>query len=343
MAIKRLTNNDDKRSVSGWLVDVQPGGRGGQRYRKTFRTQAEAKQWETWLKANAVRNPEWQPEKKDTRKISELAKLWYDNHGKELRAGKNTYSRINLAIEAMGNPIASQFKETTFTEYRAGRLEQGITLNTVNREHAYLRAMINELKMLKIWKGANPLEGVKQFKIQENELRYLQNIEINKLLGQLSLSTNRHSLLITKICLATGARWSEAEDLRTSQVMSGKIQFARTKTNKARAVPVSQHIIADLGSHERPRTSTGRFFEYSLGAFREAIEKAEIVLPKGQMTHVLRHTFASHFMINGGNIIVLQRILGHVNLTTTMRYAHLAPTHLEEAKRLNPLATLTIG
>lgn len=58
------------------------------------------------------------------------------------------------------------------------------------------------------------------------------------------------------------------------------------------------------------------------------------------LTHVLQHTFASHFIMNGGNILVLQKILGHSNLTMTMRYAHLAPGHLQEAKTLNPLARL---
>jgi len=330
-----------KKGASGWTVDIQPGGRGAKRFRKTFKTQAEAKHWEAWVTTNVIQNSQWQPEKKDTRKMLELASLWYENHGKELRAGKNTYSRVKLALEAMGNPIASQFKETTFTEYRAKRLESGITLNTVNREHAYLRAMINELKMLKVWKGDNPLDGIKQFKIQENELRYLRENEIKILLRQLSNSSNRHALMVTKICLATGARWSEAEQLRTTQLMSGKIQFARTKTNKARAVPVSKKIMDEIIKHERPSQSSPDLFEYCLGAFREAIEKSAIDLPRGQMTHVLRHTFASHFMINGGNIIVLQRILGHVNLTTTMRYAHFSPTHLEEAKNLNPLSALT--
>ncbi|HIE4841566.1 TPA: hypothetical protein ACXND4_004357 [Burkholderia multivorans] len=42
-------------------------------------------------------------------------------------------------------------------------------------------------------------------------------------------------------------------------------------------------------------------------------------------------------MMNGGNILTLQRILGHQSLTMTMRYAHLAPEHLQEAKMLNPL------
>jgi site-specific recombinase XerD len=58
------------------------------------------------------------------------------------------------------------------------------------------------------------------------------------------------------------------------------------------------------------------------------------------MTHVLRHTFASHFMMAGGHIIVLQRILGHSDIRATMRYAHFAPDYLEDAIYLNPLARL---
>jgi len=48
-------------------------------------------------------------------------------------------------------------------------------------------------------------------------------------------------------------------------------------------------------------------------------------------------------MMNGGNILVLQRSLGHANLTMTMRYAHLAPDHLQEVVKLNPLTALTPG
>lgn len=75
-------------------------------------------------------------------------------------------------------------------------------------------------------------------------------------------------------------------------------------------------------------------------AFRTGIDRAKITLPDGQLTHVLRHTFASHFMMNGGNILALQRILGHQSLTMAMGYAHLAPNHLKEAKHLNPLTLI---
>ena len=48
-------------------------------------------------------------------------------------------------------------------------------------------------------------------------------------------------------------------------------------------------------------------------------------------------------MMTGGNIIVLQRILGHSDTRVTMRYAHFAPDHLEDAIHLNPLAQMGGG
>ncbi|PSW70398.1 hypothetical protein C0Z01_06180 [Photobacterium kishitanii] len=63
-------------------------------------------------------------------------------------------------------------------------------------------------------------------------------------------------------------------------------------------------------------------------------------LPDGQASHVFRHTFASHFMMNGGNILVLQRILGHSDIKHTMRYSHFAPDHFDDALSKNPLIGL---
>lgn len=322
----------------GWLADVQPGGRGSKRYRKTFRTQAEAKVWETWIKAQINSNASWAPEKRDTRRLSVLAELWYEGHGKELRAAEDTYKRIKAAIAAMGNPIVSDFNVTTFTKYRAGRIDAGITLSTVNREHAYLRAMFNELIRLGSWKKANPLKDLRQFRVQENELSYLNSEQIVALLNQLKASSNVHVYLVAKICLSTGARWSEGEGLTITQVRDGLIQFARTKSGKTRAVPITEALDNAIRAHRKTYKRGTVLFDYCTGAFKEAIERARIELPPGQLTHVLRHTFASHFMINGGNILTLQRILGHKDLKTTMRYAHLAPSHLEAARPLNPIS-----
>lgn len=145
--------------------------------------------------------------------------------------------------------------------------------------------------------------------------------------------------VITRICLTTGARWSDAEKLNVSQIQNNMIQFSLTKSGRNRSVPIDSELNHEL--HELAKKSiSGKLFGYSASAFRDAIERTGIILPEGQLTHVLRHTYASHFMINGGNILTLQKVLGHSSLAMTMKYAHLAPGHLQESLELNPMASL---
>ena len=327
-----------KKSSDGWLVDIQPGGRGGKRFRKTLPTQGEAKAYEAWVKTQVVQDTAWAPKKKDCRRLSELANLWYEHHGKGLRAGKDTHNRLLSMCAAMGDPIATAFTASKFVEYRTLRLNNGVSANNMNHEHAYLRAVFNELERLGFWNEPNPLSKLRQLKVIQNELSYLTLEDIQILLQSLEESRNPHVVLVTKICLSTGSRWSEAEELRLNQVRHGQIQFAKTKSGKVRSVPVSEELEDALIKHHKVHGNGERFFNSAFSAFREAIERTSITLPPGQLTHALRHSFASHFMINGGNIIVLQRILGHASLAMTMRYAHLAPEHLQEARKLNPLA-----
>ena len=76
------------------------------------------------------------------------------------------------------------------------------------------------------------LEKLRQFKIPERELSYLTAGQITALLDQLKLARNKHVLLVTRLALVTGARWSEAEELNISQVHDGFVQFAKTKSGK---------------------------------------------------------------------------------------------------------------
>lgn len=330
-----------KKSKGGWLVDIQPGGRGGKRYRKTLKTQAEAKAYEAWLTAKVTQAPEWVPAPKDLRRLSELIELWNLHHGMQLRHTR-TYPTLQRICVALGNPLATAFSADDFASYRASRIAEGVTANTVNREHAYLRAVFNELARLGHWQGANPLARLRQFRIAERELSFLTLNQIETLLAALGRRKRQDALVITKLCLATGARWSEAECLRVQQLRGNAVHFTQTKTDKNRSVPIAPVLADEIFAFRASKTGDvgDRFFESCAGAFRMAVRDAHIELPEGQLTHVLRHTFASHFMMSGGNILTLQRILGHSSLQMTMRYAHLAPDHLQEARHLNPLARL---
>ncbi len=201
----------------------------------------------------------------------------------------------------------------------------------MNLEHAYFLTVFNEVKRLGEWAGPNPLEYVRQFRTDESEMAYLTSEQIDLLLNECRKSSAKDLELIVKICLATGARWSEAENLKRSQIMPGKVIFVKTKGKRNCSIPVSLEL-----SSESPN-KIGNLFKPCYYAFRSIIEHAGIELPAGQMTHVLRHTFACHFMMKGGNILVLQKILGHTDIKMTMRYAHFAPEHFEEALKFNPL------
>lgn len=271
---------------------------------------------------------------RDRRDLDELITIWYRMHGKTLRDHVRLRKLLYRVSERLGNPIGSELTNEQFAIYREQRTTE-VSTSTINREHAYLRAMFNELDRLGVIEFENPLIKIRKFKEREGELRYLTHDEIDTLLDVCRVSTNRSLQHIVKICLATGARWSEAENLKPTQIQNNQITFLNTKSGKNRTVPVSDKLFNELVSIKP--VNDMRIFLSSLSAFRKAVSKSQIQLPRGQMSHVLRHSFASHFVMKGGNIVVLKDILGHSEITTTMRYAHLAPNHLTEAVRLNPL------
>lgn len=326
-----------------WLLDFypegKPKGKASKRIRKTFSTKGEALAYQNHILENLDNKP-WIGGKEDRRTLFDLVTLWYDEHGITLDDGERRKSAMEFAFECMGKPSAKEFDATMFSNYRKRRLSgefsrtsriDKVTPRTVNLELAYFRAAFNELKRLGHWKFENPLETIRAFKTEESEMAYLTKEQISRLLQECKNSRTECLYDVVRVCLATGARWKEAETLRASQVTKYRITYTKTKGNRNRTVPISMALYESL-----PETG-GAFFSSCYSAFRKAIKRAAIELPDGQLSHVLRHTFASHFMMNGGNIIVLQRILGHTDIKMTMRYAHFAPEHLEEAVKLNPL------
>lgn len=324
-----------------WQAQVFPNGRDGRRVRRQFATKGEALAFERHLKDQSQDKP-WLGEKVDRRRVIDLVETWFNVHGVTLSDGVKRKGAMEFACLAMGNPLATEFNAKLFATYREQRLSgkitrsdrvKSVTPRTVNLELAYFRAMFNELKRLDDWIAPNPLENVREFKIDEAELAWLTVDEVKLLLAECEKSRAQDLVTIVKICLATGARWGEAESITGKQISPGKITYIKTKGKKNRAVPISEELYEIL-----PKLRTSKpVFTGCYSAFRGAIKRAGIDLPDGQLSHVLRHTFASHFMMRGGNILVLQRILGHTDIKVTMRYAHFAPDHLTEAVNLNPL------
>lgn len=337
-----------KKKDNGWILDFypegKPKGKPAKRIRRTFSTKGEALAYQNHIMENVHVKP-WLDGKEDRRKLRDLVSQWFDEHGVTLDDGEKRKSTMEFACDNMGDPLAREFDATMFSLYRKKRLSgeisrtarvKQVSPRTMNLELAYFRAVFNELKRLGHWKPDNPLTNVRPFKSEEAELAYLEHEEITRLLDECLKSRNDSTYWVACLCLVTGARWDEAESVTTKQIKNLKVSFFKTKGNRNRTVPISQEFFDSLPKPEK----AGRLFIPCYSAFRKAVERANLDLPTGQLSHVLRHTFASHFMMNGGNILVLQRILGHTDIKMTMRYSHFSPDHLDDAIRLNPLENL---
>jgi integrase len=329
-----------------WQVDVQPGGRAGKRVKRIFKTLAEAKRFENHLLGQSITQP-WNPPPKDSRKLNDLIEAWWSSHGQHLESGPNTKSRLLHFSKQIGNPIARNVTAKLFSEWRSvcmNRVNQPMQAAGVNHVHSYLRAMFNHLIEVRDWHLENPLESLQQLRKSASEPRYLTDGEIATLLAVLEEGRNPHALLCSKLALSTGARWNEAEGLQRKNLTEATVRYHTRKDNtggKWRTVPISIELFEELAGHMTAHSPDGiRLFSSCSAAFRHAIKRADIDLPPGQLTHVLRHTFATCFLKNGGDIRTLQSLLGHATIAMTMKYAHLVESQLQMAVRLNPLAIL---
>ncbi|MEZ9552095.1 tyrosine-type recombinase/integrase [Vibrio breoganii] len=348
----RKTNDKNK----PWLFEHYSRNNNGKpkRTRKKFTTKNEAVNYEKGYLQTLECNS--RGEQSDNRRLSEVFPVWYRLHGYTLVNSKTIFSKFCRMADAMGDPTVKLFNAKTYTEYRALRLDNQINFtdyrrnktppskSTLNTELSRFKGAINKLIEYGEWKGVNPLKQVKSLKTQEIEMSYLTSEEIKLLLLIVEKHKLKDMLKIVKLCLATGGRWKEVAEMKRTQLLvsinqttkeeSYRVIFTTTKSNKNRVVPISKELYNEIY-----QSTSGRLFEQDCYTpfcyiLKEKLGKD---VPKGQATHILRHSFASHFMMNGGNILVLRDLLGHSEIKMTMRYAHFAPEHLSEAVALNPL------
>ena len=308
-------------------MDVWPRGRNGKRIRRRFEKKQEAVLFERYVLANADKK-EWLGASVDRRTLSELLDTWWLLYGQTQENGEIEKRHLNKTIRALGDPAVNRLNKRMIAQHRSQRLEDGISAATINRDIYRLSGMFSTLIKLEEFRKENPCKGLEPLKEAPPAMTYLAKSEISKLLDTLTGDDRRVALL----CLSTGARWGEGSTLRGEQVNHGRVTFLKTKNGKKRTVPISEELEKEIKTSD-----TGPLFKVDYENFCERLRLVKPDLPRGQATHVLRHTFASWFMMNGGNIIALQQILGHASIQQTMVYAHLAPDYLQHAVTLNPL------
>ncbi|EMX8410947.1 TPA: tyrosine-type recombinase/integrase [Yersinia enterocolitica] len=320
MTIKKL---DDGR----YKVDLRLGGREGRRVRKWFNRKAEAIAFERYVLANANKK-EWAGKHTDRRALSGLLDTWWLYYGQNLKNGTIEKRHLVKTITAIGDIPVTRLTKRVLMSHRSQRLADGISAATINRDLYRLSGMFSALIKLEEFTGQNPLHGLPSLMEKNPGMTFLSTNEIGLLLSCLTGDEK----LIALLCLSTGGRWGEVSTLTPAQLINGRITFLETKNGRKRTVPVS----AELEQEVKTKASGG-LFKVDYEKFCIKLKSVKPDLPRGQATHVLRHTFASHFMMNGGNIIALQQILGHASIQQTMAYAHLAPDYLQHAVVLNPL------
>jgi len=203
-------------------------------------------------------------------------------------------------------------------------------------ELAVVSSMFKYAKKAKLIQG-NPFkeEGAESLKEKHNNarLRFLTDEEIPLFLS--SCSTRLRPLLET--ALLTGLRRGELFGLTWDMVRLGQIRIPGwfTKNGEPRIIPISSRLMAVfVGLRQRHQLKSkyvlcdenGQKLGDVRAAFQGACRRAGI---DDFHFHDLRHTFASHLVMKGIPLKVVQELLGHKDIKTTMRYAHLAPGYLE--------------
>jgi len=150
------------------------------------------------------------------------------------------------------------------------------------------------------------------------------------------------------VIYACGLRNAEGVKLRIGDIdTSRKLLWVRCgKGWKDRAVPLADHVAKLLLEHyQNHGNRDGWLFPFKDGhiatdlvqrVFKQALCEAGI--NKDATPHTLRHSFATHLLENGEDVTVLQKILGHADISTTRIYLHLTQRITERLdKSLNEL------
>jgi integrase len=194
----------------------------------------------------------------------------------------------------------------------------------------------------------NPADEVEVKRPNDQRERYLSVEELPRLKETLDEKMYRRGMkainqtyyrlrLIVLIALTTGMRIAEIFGLKWLDLLYGEGLIAvraKLKGGKIRYVPMPPELAAELRRYPDvlgedrvfpPKRGAKGERQRVEGSFETVLEMAGI---EDFRFHDLRHTFASWYMMNGGDLYELAKILGHANIKMTDRYAKLAKTHI---------------
>jgi len=154
-------------------------------------------------------------------------------------------------------------------------------------------------------------------------------------------------------CYGAGLRLGETCALRVEDIDSQRmvVRVRSGKGGKERLTVLSPRLLEVLRAYWRLTKPTGWLFPgypptrpVALDTARAVFHRARVTagLPLGYTPHSLRHSFATHLLDAGTDLVLIQNLLGHGSIKTTSRYMHVSLARIQQAvsplDRLPPIA-----
>lgn len=290
-----------------------------------------------------------------------------------LRKGEDQIKRVDRNFDYLSSRPLLEVNAWVIDKWRSERLKAGIAKVTVNRDIAGLKSVMSKAVEWDVI-PYNPLAKIKPIKVTSlGRVRYLNTNE-EKCLRKKLLERDKkikdgrdsgnqwrerrgyekfpdlkgcayadHLTPITLLTLNTGLRRGEVFNLIWKDInLNSKIltvQGTTSKSGETRYIPLNSESIEVLKQWQKQSNSKQYVFPAKDGRKLNNITSSWTTIMtetkiKDFRFHDLRHTFASNLVMKGVPLNTVRELLGHADLKTTLRYAHLAPDHKAEAVSL---------
>jgi integrase len=285
-------------------------------------------------------------------KMSDLIDRYWTHYGSK----KASADREKSIVEGIRSELGRKFVREVdgiavqhWYENLTGK--RGLADNTAVRHFNVMHHMME--KASTIWApetgiDRNPASLIEVRRPDDSRERYLSEDELQRMkiaLDERILrkgtkdpnQTNRRMRLIVLIAVSTGMRSAEIHRLRWSDVRYGEGLLAvraKLKKGKERFVPMTSELAEEIRGYPTvigqdrifpPKGGPASKRQRLEGSFEDLLERANI---HDFWFHDLRHTFASWYMMNGGDLYELAKLMGHANIKMTERYAKLGRAHI---------------
>ncbi|MBU6994237.1 site-specific integrase [Ferrovum myxofaciens] len=257
----------------------------------------------------------------------------------------------NQLLPIFGKKHLDEITKHDVIQFHHGMRAKDYALGTCNRCLILLRYAMN---LAVRWEipgiTANPTKDVPLFEdLAGKKERFLTEEEAQKLYETVCRSENPMLKFIVPMLILTGARKREVLDAKWEDfdIVRKQWRIPVTKTGRPRHVPLSEGVLQLLDSipHDEcpwvfANPKTHKPFVSIFTGWNSARKRAELAEVR---IHDLRHSFAS-FLVNAGrSLYEVQKILGHTQIKTTQRYAHLSQdTLLDAANEVSKAVPLTL-